>query len=69
MPPKMRERWMYRELEAMKESVTSDRETLLELEQRPGMVGLGIRLEKGSSQLGIFFFFRCCFLYISCGLL
>jgi len=57
MPPKMRKRWMHREIEAMKEAVADDREVALELEEHPGMVGLGIRLEKGSDLFGIFFFF------------
>jgi hypothetical protein len=41
MPPKMRKRWMHREIEAMKEAVAGDREVVLELEEHPGMVGLG----------------------------
>jgi hypothetical protein len=57
MPPKMRKRWMHREIEAMKESVADDREAVLELEEHPGMVGLGIRLEKTSDRLGMFVFF------------
>jgi hypothetical protein len=51
-------------LEAMKESVTSDRATLLELEEHPGMVRLAIRLEKDSvrsSQLGKFLLFALFF--------
>lgn len=56
MPPKMRKRWMHREVEAMKEAVTSDQEVVMELEEHPSMVGLGIRLEKGSNRLGMFFF-------------
>jgi hypothetical protein len=48
----------------MKESVTSDRETLLELEEHPGMVRLAIRLEKDSvcsSRLGKFLLFALFF--------
>ena len=37
-PPKMRKRWMPREIEAMKEAVADDREAVLELEEHPGMV-------------------------------
>jgi hypothetical protein len=50
---------MHREIEAMKEAAAGDQEVALELEEHPGMVGLGIRLEKGlvgSDRLGMFFF-------------
>ena len=57
MPPKMRKRWMHREIEAMKEAVADDQEAMLELEEHPGMVGLGIRLEKGPDRLGMFLFY------------
>jgi hypothetical protein len=40
MPPKMRKRWMHREVEAMEEAVASDREVVIQLEEPPGM-GLG----------------------------
>jgi hypothetical protein len=61
MPPRMCKRWMLRELKAMRELVTS-----LGLEEPPGMVGLGIRLENGSTQLGRFFFLfsACSFLHL-----
>jgi hypothetical protein len=39
-----------------KEAVASDREATPELEEHPGMVGPGIRLEKSSDRLGMFFF-------------
>ena len=61
MPPKMRKRWMHREVEAMKEAVASDREVVMQLEEPPGMVRLGIRFKEssGTDQLGMFslFFF------------
>ena len=57
MPPKMRKRWMHREIGAMKEAVAGDREIVLE---HPGMVGLGICLEKGPDRLRMFFFFTIC---------
>jgi hypothetical protein len=46
MPPKMRKRWMHREIEAMKEAVVSNREVVMQLEKPPSMVGLRIWLEK-----------------------
>jgi hypothetical protein len=58
MSPKMRKRWMHREIEAVKEAVAGDQEVALELEEHPGMVGLVIRLKKGlvgSDWLGVFF--------------
>ena len=57
MPLKMRKRWMHCELEAMKEAVASNREAVVELEERPGTVEFGIRLEKSTDQLGKFFGF------------
>lgn len=50
---------MHREFDTMKEAVAGDREVAPELEEHLGMVGLGIRLEKGlgvSDRLGMFFF-------------
>ena len=58
-PPKMRKPWMHREIEGMKEAVAGDQKVALELEEHPGMVGLGTRLEKGlvgSDQSGLLFF-------------
>jgi len=52
MPPKMRKRWMHYEVEAMKEAVARNREVAMELEEYPGVVELGIRLEKSADQLG-----------------
>ena len=47
---------MHRNIEAMKKAVAGDREVALELEEDPGMVGLGIRLEKTLDRLGMLFF-------------
>ena len=47
---------MHREIEAMKEAVAGYREVALELEEHPGMVELGIRLEKILDLLGMLFF-------------
>jgi hypothetical protein len=55
VPPKMRKRRMHREVEAMKEAVGNSREAAVELEEHPGTVELGIRLEKSTDQLGKFF--------------
>ena len=55
----MRKPWMHRKIEGMKEAVAGDQKVALELEEHPGMVGLGTRLEKGlvgSDQLGLLFF-------------
>jgi len=41
----------------MKEAVASNQEMLMELEEHPRMVELGIRLEKSTDQLGKFFGF------------
>jgi len=49
---------MHREFDAMKEAVAGDQEVALELEEHLGMVGLGIRLEKG---LGVRFGSVCFF--------
>jgi len=43
---------MHHEVEAMKEVVASNREVVMELEEHPGMLELGIRLEKSTAQLG-----------------
>jgi hypothetical protein len=43
--------WMHREIEVMKEAVAGDREVAPELEEHPG-----IRLEKSSDRLSMFFF-------------
>jgi len=48
---------MHHKVEAMKEAVASNREMLMELEEHPRMVELGIRLEKSTDQLGKFFGF------------
>ena len=57
---------MHREIEAMKEAVAGDREVVLE---HPGMVRLGIRLEKGSDRLRMSFFSSRFALWDSCELL
>ena len=44
----------------MKEAVAGDREVAPESEEHPGMVGPGIRLEKGSDRLDVFFAFPIC---------
>ena len=54
MPLKMHQWWMHREIE--KETAAGDREVVPELEDYPRMVGPGIRLEKSSDRLGMFFF-------------
>ena len=56
MPPKMRKWWMYCKIEVMKNVVTGNREVAPGLEEHPRMVGPGIRLEKSSDRLGMFFF-------------
>jgi len=43
---------MHHEVEAMKEAVASNWEAVMELEEYPGMVEFGIRLEKSADQLG-----------------
>ena len=51
---------MHREIEAMKEAVAGDQKVALELEQHPGMVGLGDSLGEGFDGFGsvgcVFFF-------------
>ena len=47
---------MDREVEVMKETVAGDQEVALELEEHPGMVGPGIRLEKCSDWVCFFFY-------------
>ena len=47
---------MHREVEAMEEAVASDREVVMQLEEPPGMVGLGIRLKESSGRISWVFF-------------
>lgn len=48
---------MHREVEAMEEAVASDREVVMQLEEPPGMVGLGIRLKESSGRISWVCFF------------
>ena len=56
MPPKIRKWWMYCKIEVMKDAVMGNREVAPRLEEHPRMVCPGIRLEKSSDRLGMFFF-------------